>query len=91
MGRQADMTKLIVAFHKFAKAPKNDIKEEFWNGLAIENRRYFCLQKLFVSDVIFRMTKILLRETLLRFALLYGAECWIMSRTGDKMVDECES
>ena len=85
------MTKLIVAFHKFAKAPKNDIKAEFRNGLAVENRRYFCLQKLFVSDVIFRTTKILLHETLLRLALLYGAECWIISRTDDKMVDVCES
>jgi preprotein translocase subunit SecE len=28
-----DMTKLIVAFRNFAKAPKNESKKTQWNGL----------------------------------------------------------
>jgi hypothetical protein len=63
---------------------------KFQNRIAVANRCYFGLQKHLKSDFISRTTKILLHKTLVRPILLYGAECWTLSRTNEKMVDVFE-
>jgi hypothetical protein len=68
---------------------ENDITEEIRNRTAVANRRYFSLQKHIKSNFISRMI-ILLYKTLVCPIVLYGAECWTLSRTNEKMVDVFE-
>jgi hypothetical protein len=68
---------------------ENDIIEEVWNRIAAANTCYFRLQKHFKSNFISRTIKILLYKTV-RPIVLYGAECWILFGTNEKMVDVFE-
>jgi hypothetical protein len=65
---------------------ENDITEEVQNKIAAANRCNFSLQKYFKSNFISR-TKILLYKTLVLPIILYGAECWTLSQTNEKIVD----
>jgi hypothetical protein len=69
---------------------ENDVIEEVRNRIAAANRCYFSFQKHFKSNFISRTTKILLCKTLVRPIVLYGAECWTLFRTNEKMVDVFE-
>jgi hypothetical protein len=68
---------------------ENDITEEVWNRIAVANRCYFSLQKHFKSNLISRTMKILLYK-MVRPIVLYGVDCWTLSRTNEKMVDGFE-
>jgi hypothetical protein len=70
---------------------ENDITEEVQNTIAAANRCYFSLQQHLKSNFIFGTTKTLLYKTLVRPIVLYGVECWTLSRTNEKMVDVFKS
>jgi hypothetical protein len=69
---------------------KNDITEKVQNRIVAANRCYFSFQKHFKSNFIPRTTKILSYKMLVRPIVLYGAECWTLSQTKEKMVDVFE-
>jgi hypothetical protein len=69
---------------------ENDITKEVQNRIAVANRCYFSLQKHFKSNFISRTTKILLYKMFVYPIILYGVECWTLSRTNEKMVDVFE-
>jgi hypothetical protein len=60
---------------------ENDITKEVRNRIAVANRCYFRLQKHFKSNFISRTTKILLYKMFVYPIILYGVECWTLSRT----------
>jgi hypothetical protein len=54
------------------------------------NRKYFSLQKHFKSRFVSIATKIQPYKTEVRPVAMYGAECWTLSRTNERVLDVFE-
>jgi hypothetical protein len=69
---------------------ENSLTEEVRSRLATADRKYFSLQKHFKSRFVSMATKIQLYKTDVQPVAMYGAECWTLSRTNERVLDVFE-
>jgi hypothetical protein len=99
--RMPNLSELIIDQYKFEQVTgftylgtninkENNLTEEVRSRIAAANRKYFSLQKHFKSRFVSIATKIQLYKTEVQPVAMYGAECWTLSRTKERVLDVFE-
>lgn len=68
----------------------NNVSSEIKRRIVAANRYYFGLQKHMKSRHLTRRTKVLLYKTLIRPVLMYGSECWTISKGDEGALESFE-
>lgn len=68
----------------------NNVSSEIKRRIVAANRYYFGLQKHMKSRHLTRRTKVLLYKTLIRPVLMYGSECWTISKGDERALESFE-